>query len=36
MGIAIKNVSKTYPAKSNGDGGVIRALDGIELKIEKG
>src|SRR3954471_10283665 len=36
MGIAIKNVSKTYPAKSNGDGGVIRALDGIDLKIEKG
>src|SRR3954468_4208867 len=36
MGIAIKNVSKSYPAKSNGDGGVIRALDGIELNIEKG
>src|SRR3954454_7737723 len=36
MGIAIKNVSKSYPAKSNGDGGVIRALDGIDLKIEKG
>src|SRR5436305_4287353 len=36
MGIAIKNVSKTYPAKSDGDGGVIRALDGIDLKIEKG
>src|SRR3954447_3118678 len=36
MGIAIKNVSKTYPAKSNGDGGVIRALNGIDLKIEKG
>src|SRR3954463_16388265 len=36
MGIAIKNVSKTYPAKSDGDGGVIRALDAIDLKIEKG
>jgi len=36
MGIRINNVSKTYPAKSNGDGGVIRALDGIDLTIEKG
>src|SRR3954464_8901316 len=36
MGIAIKNVSKTYPAKSDGDGGVIRALDAIDLTIEKG
>src|SRR2546423_203470 len=36
MEIAIKNVSKTYPAKTNGDGGVIRALDGIDLTIEKG
>src|SRR4051794_38774086 len=35
MGIIIKNVSKTYPAKSDGDG-VIRALDQIDLTIEKG
>ena len=35
MGIAIKNVSKTYPAKSDGDG-VIRALDHIDLTIDKG
>src|SRR5437588_4985852 len=36
MGIALKNVSKAYPAKTDGDGGVIRALDGIDLTIEKG
>src|SRR5438067_583944 len=35
MGIEIKSVSKTYPAKSDGDG-VIRALDQIDLTIEKG
>src|SRR4051812_37866471 len=35
MGIDIKCVSKTYPAKSDGDG-VIRALDQIDLTIEKG
>ena len=35
MGIVIKNVSKTYPAKSDGDG-VIRALDQIDLTIDKG
>src|SRR3954464_8676356 len=35
MGIDIKSVSKTYPAKSDGDG-LIRALDQIDLTIEKG
>jgi putative ABC transport system ATP-binding protein len=35
MGIDIKCVSKTYPAKSDGDG-VIRALDQVDLTIEKG
>src|SRR5881398_1236280 len=35
MGIDIKSVSKTYPAKSDGDG-VIRALDQVDLTIEKG
>jgi putative ABC transport system ATP-binding protein len=35
MGIVIKNVSKTYPAKSDGDG-VIRALDQVDLTIDKG
>src|SRR3982751_2684800 len=35
MGIIIKSVSKTYPAKSDGDG-VIRALDQVDLTIDKG
>ena len=35
MGIEIKGVSKTYPAKAEG-GGAVRALDDVSLRVEPG
>jgi len=34
--IRLKNVSKTYPAKAEENGGVIRALDNISLGVASG
>ena len=36
MSIEIKNVSKTYPAREDTDASVVRALDQVTLKVEKG
>ncbi len=36
MAIELKNVTKTYPARADTDSAVIRALDSVSLKVEKG
>jgi len=36
MSIVLERVSKTYPAKAEGDGGLIRALDEVSLAVAKG
>ncbi|HUS18758.1 MAG TPA: ATP-binding cassette domain-containing protein [Terriglobales bacterium] len=36
MAILINNVSKTYPAREDTDASVVRALDQVTLKVEKG
>src|SRR4051795_2501947 len=34
--IKLKNVSRTYPAKAEANGGVIRALDDFTLTVDPG
>ena len=36
MAIQIRNVSKTYPAREDTDASVVRALDQVNLTVEKG
>jgi putative ABC transport system ATP-binding protein len=36
MGIELKDVTKTYPARADTDSTVVRALDCVSLKVEKG
>ena len=36
MSIEIKNVTKAYPARAEGDGGIIRALDAVSLSVQRG
>ena len=36
MSIEIKHVSKVYPARAEGNGGVIRALDDVTLSVQPG
>ncbi len=36
MSIELNNVSKLYPARAEGDTGVIRALDAVSLSVERG
>ena len=36
MSIELKHVSKVYPARAEGNGGVIRALDDVGLSVTPG
>jgi putative ABC transport system ATP-binding protein len=36
MAIEIRNVTKTYPAREDTDASVVKALDQVSLKVEKG
>ena len=36
MSIVLEHVSKAYPARAEGDGGSIRALDDVSLAVAKG
>ncbi len=36
MSIELKKVSKLYPARAQGNGGVIRALDEVTLSVKRG
>ena len=36
MSIELKHVSKLYPARAEGDGGMIRALDEVSLSVKPG
>ena len=36
MSIELKQVSKLYPARAEGNGGTIRALDGVSLSVKRG
>ncbi len=36
MSIELKNVSKLYPARAEGNGGMIRALDEVSLSVARG
>jgi len=36
MSIVLEHVSKGYPAKAEGNGGLIHALDDVSLAVAKG